>query len=66
MPVAPSLLTHWLLDAKDRPGAIIVVRIIAQQDGREIITAPLVERLPARQVLTADGKVRVLGKPKVV
>ncbi len=59
--MAPYLLTHWLLDAKDRPGAIIVVRIIAQQDGREFITAPLVEHLPARKVRTAERMVWRLG-----
>jgi hypothetical protein len=35
-------------------------------NGREVTTAPFVERLPARRVLTADGKVWFLGQRKQV
>lgn len=65
--VDPFTLTNWRLDAQDRPGGVIVVRIIGEDAyGREIVTAPFVERLPARKVRTADGKVWTLRKRKQV
>ncbi len=60
-----STLTHWRLETTDSDDAIVVRVTGLDSNGREIITAPLVERLPARQVLTADGKVWVLGKRDV-
>ena len=61
----PISLTNWRLDAQDRPGGIIVTRIVGEDaDGREIVTAPLVERLPNRLVLTADGKIWRLARPE--
>ena len=60
-------LTDWHLDAQDRPGDIIVVRLVGIDDaGREVVTVPLVERLPSRRVKTADGRIWVLGKRNAV
>lgn len=59
----PNSLTNWRLDTQNRPGGIIVLRVVGRNaDGKEVVTAPFVERLPSRQVRTADGKVWRLGK----
>ena len=63
----PQTLTDWHLDAQDRPGDIIVVRIVGTDaHGWGVVTAPLVERLPSRRVKTADGRIWVLGKRNAV
>lgn len=61
----PIPLTNWRLDTQDRPAGIIVVRIVGKNvEGKEVVTAPLVERLTGRRVLTSDGKIWRLKRPE--
>jgi hypothetical protein len=48
-------ITQWRLDAQDEPNGSLVVRVIGQQDGREVVTPPIRRRLANWQVEVDSG-----------
>lgn len=64
--MGPITLNYWHLEAQDDlegPGDPVELRIVGETaDGRRIVTAPVVRRLPRRLVLTEAGLYH-LGRP---